>query len=56
MSAVLGMLQESEKFAEADKLKTQLIEEGNKGQSVVNETEKGMYLLHTHLPASNRWS
>jgi len=38
------MIEESEKFAEADKERRNVIEEANKAESVSAETEKGMCL------------
>ena len=37
------MIEESEKFAEADKERRNVIEEANKAESVSAETEKGTY-------------
>lgn len=39
------MIEDAEKYAEADKSRRQLIEEANKGESVCADTEKGRYLM-----------
>lgn len=53
-SEIENMVADAEKFAETDKARRQVIEEANKGESFVTDTEKSMAEFEAQLDAEER--
>lgn len=53
-SEIEKMISESEKYAESDKERRQVIEEANKGESFSNDTEKSMAEFEAQLDNEER--